>query len=788
MKKIAWNEDWCFTKQKSGKMELVTLPHDAMLREKRSKEEASGAGAAYFAGGFYTYEKAFNVPEEWKDKKILLQFGGVYRKAKVELNGKCVAECSYGYLPFWADLSHDLKVGEQNLIRVTADNTQTPNSRWYSGAGIYRPVWLWMGDKSHICPEGVRITTLQTDPARIRVQIETEDKKAEDEICVEILDGEGIAVSASGTDVCMEIENAKLWSAECPNLYQCRVSLKRDGEVLDSMEQRFGIRSLSWSVEGFFVNGKETLLKGGCVHHDNGVLGACSYREAELRKVRILKEAGFNALRSAHNPMGEELLEACDELGMYVMDEAWDMWYKTKTAYDYANDFPASYRQDIETMTRRDYNHPSVVLYSIGNEITEPSEERGNELAKELVGVFHRMDESRPTTVGFNLVLTLMAAKQKAREQGEDSGESSEEKEISSAEFNNTVALLGKRLCQASNMPEADEISTPCLDAVDIAGYNYAQGRYEMDQKLHPNRVIVGSETYPQDLAENWELVKKLPYVIGDFMWTAWDYIGETGIGAWSYQECGNGFVKPYPWLLGDTGAFDILGDATGEAALAETVFKEGQEVRIFVKPVNHPGIEPAKGAWRGTNSIESWSWMGCEGNPAEVEVYTNAPEVELYVNGTCIGREKTVQETASALFHTAYEPGTITAIACDGAVQKGQKQLHSAEGARRITIRPEKNTVAAGELLFVKISICGQNGEIESNADDELTLQVEGGELLGFGSANPRTEESFLTGRYTTYYGRALAVIRAGKTGKVTISATGKRYEEQSAEIPVKL
>lgn len=785
MRKIAWNKDWRFLGQISGRMEPVTLPHDAMLREKRNEKEASGAGGAYFAGGFYVYEKTFTVPEEWKDKKVLLQFGGVYRNARVELNGICIAECSYGYLPFWADLSHDLRIGERNLLRVTADNTQTPNSRWYSGAGIYRPVWLWIGERSYICPEGVKVTTLQTNPARIRVQVKTENREAEDEICAEILDGERIVASASGTDVCMEIENAELWSAEHPYLYRCRVSLKREEEVLDSIEQRFGIRSLSWSMEGFFVNGKETLLKGGCVHHDNGVLGACSYREAEIRKVRILKEAGFNALRSAHNPMGEELLEACDELGMYVMEEAWDMWYKTKTLYDYANDFPENYRHDIEAMVRRDYNHPSVIMYSIGNEITEPFEEKGNEMARELVKLFHQLDQSRPTTVGFNLVLTLMAARQKAQEQEEAHGESRDEKDINSTEFNNTVALIGKRLCQAAKLPEADEISSACLDTVDIAGYNYGQERYEMEQELHPNRVIVGSETYPQDLPGNWELVKKLPYVIGDFMWTAWDYIGETGIGAWSYHECGNGFVKPYPWLLGDTGAFDILGHATGEAALAETVFKEDEEVRLFVKPLNHPGTEPGRSAWRGTNSIESWSWMGCEGNPAEVEVYTNALEVELYVNGTYIGREKTEQK--AAFFRTVYEPGTITAIAYSGNGQNMQKQLHSADGVRKIAIRPEKYAVTAGELLFAEICICGENGEVESNADDELTLQVVGGELLGFGSANPRTEESFLAGRYTTYYGCALAVIKAGEIGTVEITVAGKKYEEQRTSVKIK-
>lgn len=403
MKRSNFCAGWTFAKV-GGSSRLLDLPHDAQLEESRGMDEKFGSGGAFFAGGKYVYEKTFDG-SELAGKAVLLQFGGIYRKSEVYMNNERVGGCAYGYAPFWVDLTGRVKPGD-NTLRVIADNSEIPNSRWYSGAGIYRPVWLWTGARDHIVPEGVRITTLGIDPAKVLVETEI---CGGGEVKVEILDGETVVAAGEGNGLELTVPDARLWSAEEPNLYTCRVTLNRDSRVLDAYDILFGIRTLEWSTKGFFVNGKETLLRGGCVHHDNGILGAVTLYEVEERKVRILKKWGFNAIRSAHNPVSPELMEACDRMGLYVMDEMWDMWYKTKTAHDYALDFETNWQGDIESTVRRDRNHPSVVLYSIGNEVTEPSEDKGSELAQKLVDTFHRLDPTRPTTIGLNLALVMMA-------------------------------------------------------------------------------------------------------------------------------------------------------------------------------------------------------------------------------------------------------------------------------------------------------------------------------------------------------------------------------------------
>jgi len=331
-------------------------------------DSPGGSANAYFPGGVYFYEKTFYVPPDWADKTAVFQFEGVYRNAKVFINDMEAGGKPYGYIPFLVNTEGLLRYGEDNAIRVAADNSRLPNSRWYSGSGIYRPVWLWIGHKTHIDIEGIKISTLSYSPARIKV--ETMSTGGDIEVKI-IYNGEEVAGGRGGA-LTLDIPNAKLWSDETPNLYQCRVTLREDGVIADEAVQIFGIRLVEWSAGGLFINGRETPLRGGCVHHDNGILGARSYAESEERRVKILKRAGFNAIRSAHNPAASAMLEACDKYGIYVMDETWDMWYLHKNKYDYASDFMENYKADIETIVRRDFSHPSVIMYSLGNEVTEP--------------------------------------------------------------------------------------------------------------------------------------------------------------------------------------------------------------------------------------------------------------------------------------------------------------------------------------------------------------------------------------------------------------------------------
>lgn len=761
MKRISFNENW----RCNG--EPVTLPHDAQILEKRNPAVSDG-GHGYFPGGVYTYEKTFPAPKDWAGKRVLVEFEGVYKNSTVSLNGNVIGGHKYGYTTFAVELS-GLHYGEENTLTVVADNSQLPNSRWYSGSGIYRPVWLYIGGENHIAYQGVKITTLSIAPARVRVETKAAGNV---NVSVEILDGESIVAAADGSVCELEIPNATLWSDETPKLYTARVTC---GE--DVTEEKFGIREISWSNQGLLINGRKTLLRGGCVHHDNGILGAATYDESEWRRVRIMKRAGFNAIRSAHNPCSRAMLEACDFYGMYMMDETFDMWYNRKNPFDYGCDFDACWAEDTRAMVLRDYNHPSVIFYSIGNEVAEPAEERGLAAAKEQIALIHSLDATRPVTCGLNLMILGRAAKgQGIYQDGEMNNEASRkekknETQNASLAFNMMASFIGTGMNKGGNSPKVDAIAAPVIDALDIAGYNYGSGRYPLEEKQHPERIIFGSETFPQDIWRNWEQVKAHPYILGDFMWTAWDYLGEAGLGAWSYTG-GMPFNRPYPWVLAGTGVIDIVGTPDAACRYASTVWGLEDAPRIGVKPVNHPGVRPAKSVWRGTNAIESWAWSGCGGNPAEIEVYSDAAAVALLLNGKCIGKKKLRE--CRAIFKTKYADGTLCAVAYDAdGCELARTALSSASGACSIVLKPEKSTVRAGELVYVPVTLAGENGVVESNADRKLCVTVTGGELLAFGSANPCTEEAYHTGSFTTYYGRALAVIRAGSAGTVVVEAT---------------
>lgn len=758
------NKGWIFTAD-DGRTALIDLPHDAMLGAARSADAPGGGPEAYFHGGKYTYSKTLEVPSSWLDSHAFLSFDGVYRNARVFVNDELAGGCDYGYLPFTVDLDGHLKAGT-NVIRIEVDNADHPNSRWYPGGGVYRPVKLTVSPKEHI--ESVRIKTLSIDPAVIEVDADLTVHAGQ--ATVEILDGRKVvAKSAPGQ---IEIPDAKLWSAGNPHLYTARVTLQNG----DMKEETFGIRLLEWNGNGFFVNGENVLLKGGCIHHDNGILGSADYEESAFRRIALLKQYGFNAIRSAHNPVSENILKACDQLGMYVMDETWDMWFKNKTAHDYSFQFMDNYKDDIAALVRRDFNHPSVVMYSIGNEVGEPALPEGMEVGLSIIDELHRLDSSRPVTGGINLmIIATTAAGNDIFAGGAQSPDSplaglmGGGGEMNSTIYNQIVSMVGDSMSGPYLMsPGVDQLTTPILDALDIAGYNYGKGRYEAEGEAHPGRIIVGSETMPIDIPSNWEMVERLPYLVGDFMWTAWDYLGEVGIGGWGYGEEMMTFSKPYPWILADTGALDILGNPNGEAQLADATWTG--KLSMAVQPIREGDL--IKAAWRGTNAIPSWSWYGCDGQEAVVEVYARADQVVLSLNGEKVGQQEVVKNMAR--FQVPYTPGTITAEAFKEGKSMGTTSLKSASGAVRIRVLSEPK-YSTDQVRYFRIELTDADGVVWANRDTQLTVTVEGGQLLGFGSAQPCTEECYQSGTFTTYYGQAQAIVKSddGKA-KLTVSGEG--------------
>ena len=769
---VDFNISWRFSGEHTHSAS-VNLPHDAMLTEKRDAACHNGKQSGYFPGGSYTYEKTFQVPADWIGKKLELLFEGVYQNCRVLVNGIAVCSHKYGYTEFFVDITHAVRVGE-NTVTVFVENALEPNCRWYSGSGIYRPVWLLVDE----LPQP-KIVTKSFDPAVVEIMAENGTE-------IEIWDGE--AVVASGCPGLFTIPHAKLWSAEAPYLYTCVT--KKDGRELHTC---FGIRKLAWSAQtGLTVNGNRVLLRGGCIHHDNGVLGACGFADAEERRVRILKEAGYNAIRSAHNPMSRAMLSACDRLGMYVMDECFDGWYTPKNDHDYSRYFESEWRNDLAAMVQRDYNHPCVIMYSIGNEVSETATEKGVQVCGELADHVRALDAGRPVTAGVNVLLNVYARmglgvyKDKGDYKPEPLPPKTrhyKEKRTGSAFFNGMAQKLGGLMFFMSKGKKGDSACRGAAEKLDILGLNYAASRFDADVKAYPNRMMVASETMVTDLPYNWARVKKHPAIVGDFVWAAWDYLGEAGVGDWTYHS--------YPGLplLAGSGTIDITGRITAEAYFQQVVWGLRKIPYIGAQPLNHQNEIPDKSAWRFTNAIESWTWHGYEGKTAIVEVYSNADSVRLELNGKAVGVKKL--KDFRSKFKLPYAPGTLTAVALDEQGQEVSRHSLTTGGREvRLTAVPEKAELAADgqSLCFLPVEFTDSKGILLPYMEQPVTVKVQGAAALqGFGSALCKTDERYDGDTFTSFRGRLLAVIRAGTVpGKARITVTSGALSPVEIELEV--
>ena len=818
MQKIDFNKGWmckCLTRDEAAYP--VTLPHDAMLSEPRTQESTGEGNIGWYIGGDYEYTKKFTVPKEYENQKVLIEFEGVYHNAEVHINGKKVAGRPYGYTNFYINTDGFFKFGEENEVKVIAHNADQPNSRWYSGTGIYRPAYLHIGGEKYIPVNGVKIRTLSYNPAQIEVAVKT---SAPGEVSLEIefegkrvltAIGESKAVAAQNNETkntsaasekpakeyqavfLLDVPNAKLWDTEHPSLYTCKAVF---GE--DEVTETFGIRELVWNPQvGMTINGKRVILRGACFHHDNGVLGACTYPEAEERKMRIFKENGYNAVRSAHYPCSKALLDACDRVGMLLMDEYVDVWYIHKTKYDYANQLAGWWKQDLKDMVDKDFNHPSVIMYSTGNEVAETAQKKGIALTGEMTNYLHSLDSTRPVTCGINIFFNFLSSiglGVYSDDKAEKSAQSAEQAKKAAAakpekkkkpvgsEFYNTLAcLVGDYFmkCGATLYP-CDLKTRDAYANMDIAGYNYGIFRYKHDLKKYPNRLILGSETFCKDAYSFWEIAKKNKRIIGDFVWAGWDYIGEVGDGAAEYSDYK--FEDPSTRMTGGNGRIDLNGKPRAEAAYTRVAFERETGPFIAVDPVYQKEKLRLTG-WQLTKALESWAWGGCSGEPAKVEVYARAAQVELFINGKSVGKKNV--KKCRANFNTTYEDGEITAVSYD---EKGKEinrySLQTAGKETILQVRPEEKSVKPEGLAFVQLQYTDTKGIWKPMEKHNLKVTVENGILKGLGSPAPYVKGNYTDDTVATYYGEAMAVVQADGNGPVKVTVTDET-RSYVAEIP---
>lgn len=768
----------------------VTLPHDAMLAEPRTALSAGGTNTGWYEGYDYEYRRTLTVPENELADTHILEFEGVYHNAEVWLNGQKAAFRPYGYTNFYVDCAPYLHAGE-NELRVIARNADQPNSRWYSGAGIYRPVQLWTARGAHITLNGAKIRTLSLDPAVVEVRVKT---TAPGTVRLTVDDLPAMQQESDGEAVfTLTLDNARLWTPETPNLYTCRVSFADDG-----VSETFGVRKVEWGTDGFLLNGKRYIIQGACIHHDNGLLGAVCDPDAVARKVRLLKENGYNAIRSAHNPCSKALLAECDRQGMLVMDEYIDHWYIHKTEHDYVDYFNDWWHQDLTDMVEKDYNHPCVVLYSTGNEVSETAQKRGIALTKEMTDFLHGLDDSRPVTCGVNIFFNFLSSigfgvysdekakkeverAEKAKQRGE---KAARKKAVGSQFFNNLAGLLGDEFMKRGATLHGCDVKTRDAFAnMDIAGYNYGIYRYKHDLKKYPQRLILGSETFCNDAYKFRELAKQEPRLVGDFVWAGMDYLGEVMVGSWEYADYAETFDGGPGWVSAGSGRIDLTGKPLGEALYTRVALEADNGPYIAVCPVNHTGDRHSPSAWKMTNAMPSWSWTGCEERKANVEVYARAARVELVLNGHTVG-SKTLKNDCLAKFSIPYESGTLEAVSYDAADHEiGRCKLQSAGGTTRLTLDAEEPTVKPGHLCYIRLRYTDENGITKPLARGSIQVQVRGGTLVGLGSACPFNKHSYLDSETDTYYGEALAIVRMGDGDAMTIAASDSEY---SAELTV--
>jgi beta-galactosidase len=747
---------------------ILDLPHDWSIEDLPDQSDsvigpfsAKSVGATatgYTVGGIGWYRKHFTLNNS-SDKEVVIYFDGVYMNSDVYINGHLLGNHPYGYTPFSYNLTPYLKKnGEENILAVKVSN-QGRNSRWYSGSGIFRHVWLTVTPKLHLAQWGVYITTPEVSDKTATINIKSNlvnedavDKKvilhtvifdATNKKVAETKNEMMIAgVNSSSTGAANKVQQTfqvsapHLWSPDAPYLYHAVSALVVNGKVIDQEKNSFGIRSIDISAEhGFLLNGKPILLRGGCVHHDNGPLGSATIDAAEIRKVHLLKSFGFNAVRTSHNPPSQQFLDACDSIGIIVIDEAFDQWERGKNPQDYHLYFDTSWQKDIAAMVQRDRNHPAVVFWSIGNEINERADSSGLIIAKNLRDEVKSFDNTRPVT---------------------------------------------EAICHFWDHPGYKWDTTAAAYALlDVGGYNYLWKMYEPDHAKYPERIMMGTESFPMEAFDNWQQVKKHSYVIGDFVWTAMDYLGETGIGHTGLDSTPGFQLQTFPWFNSWCGDIDLIGGKKPQSYYRDVVWGLSKMQMLVHKPIPQ-GHKEAVSAWGWPDEIHSYTFPGDEGKVMQVHVYTSYPVVRLQLNGKTIGEQNVSEETKlTATFNITYQPGVLKAIALQDGLPIDSVTLQTSGKPVKIKLTADRNHIHAdqNDLSYITAEVVDANGHLVPDAVMPLQFRIEGaGKIIATANANPSDMESFQQPKHKTFRGKCLIIVQPkGKAGNIKLKAEGK-------------
>jgi len=750
----------------------VDLPHDWSIEGGFDPNNPMSAAGGYLPAGIGWYRRTFTSPPAWGGKRVLIEFEGVYMNADFWLNCEHLGFHPYGYTTFHYDVTPQLKAGGANTLVVKVDNSKHLNTRWYSGSGIYRHVWLTVTEPTHIAPWGVFVTTPEVSAARAQVQIQTvvrNDSEAAQNCSLQtrLLDPSGrsagtasrqVSIPAHGeTNVTASVAVAapRLWSPETPSLYRAVSVVSVNGRTADEVQTPFGIRSVKVSPEkGFELNGQTIKLCGGCVHHDNGCLGAAAFDRAEERRVGLLKAAGFNAVRTSHNPPSPAFLDACDRLGMLVMDEAFDCWERGKNPYDYGLYFKDWWQRDMDAMILRDRNHPSVVFWSIGNEVGERATPDGARIGKMLADYARSLDNTRFVTAGLN---------------------------------------------RGGRWSDMD----PLFAQLEVSGYNYAINNAQSDHERVPTRVIVCTESLPRATFESWGHVRDRSYVIGDFVWTALDYIGEAAIGRYAYStgtnssggiSGGGGFggrsTALYPWHGSWCGDLDLTGLRKPVSHYRNIVWGRGEELYLCAREPETAGRTiRLMNNWSLRPTWESWTWPGLEGTNLDVEVYSSCDKVHLYLNGKLIGEKPTTHaEQFKATFSVPYAPGKLRAVGLQNGRKVAEGLLTTAGDASQIRLAPDRATILANsqDLSFVTVEVTDKAGQLQPNGDQPIHFSVSGpGVIAGVDNGSDSSEERYQANHRKVWHGRAIVVVRSSKeAGRIRLTATSPGLADATVTI----